>query len=517
MLTIRNLTLIHRGDLRCFVRDFTFHLHAGERAALIGEEGNGKSSLLAWIHDPALVEDYMLVSGSSNRGRVRTGYLSQLPRPEELRLTPRQLVEREAWAGQDPGRLARLAAELGLEPELLQAERPLATLSGGERVKLRLYAILAAEPDVLLLDEPSNDLDLPALVWLERFIQETRLPLLYVSHDEVLLERTANVIVHIEQLWRRTEPQVTVSRQDYRSYVAGRERHFEKTAALAANERRELAAREERQRRLESAVAHAQRVVSRQAPSEGRRLKKKMASVQATGRRLERARVELTAKPYREEALDLEFAADVAVPAGRVVLDWRQGELRSRTGGRVLAQQVELYLRGPEKVGIAGANGSGKSTLLGEIREALVARGDLRIGWMPQNYDEAMDPAVLPLDWLCPDGSRDERDAVRSWLGSARFSGEEMEHPLGELSGGQRAKLFYLRLIRERAEVLLLDEPTRNLSPLSNPAIRAMLSAFGGAILAVSHDRRFLAEVCTRVLELRPDGLHELDVSEWQA
>ena len=510
MLAIHDVTMTHRRDLRVLISDFSFQLQPGDRVALIGEEGNGKSTLLAWLHDPALVEAYALVEGRSNRARVRTGYLAQLETPERPALPPAALLP----PGYAPGQLARFAAELGLDPGLLDEARPLAAFSGGEQIKLRLLAILAETPDVLLLDEPSNDLDLAALAWLEAFIAHSRLPLIFVSHDETLLERTANVIVHLEQLWRRSEARHQIARCGYADYVATRELAYARQRDRAANERRELAAREARHRRVRSAVDYAQDTVSRQAPGEARRLKRKMAQMLAGERRLERMRENLTPRADREEALDLRFAADVGLPASKLVLDWSRDALYTEDG-RFLAGPLRLVLRGPERIGITGANGSGKTTLLRAIWRELEGRRDLRPALMPQDYREAMALDQRPIDWLDETGVHATRDALRSWLGAARFSGEEMARPIGELSGGQRAKLFFIHMIHRRADVLILDEPTRNLSPLSNPAIRAMLEAYNGAILAVSHDRRFLSEVCDRVLELREDGLHELPPGSW--
>ena len=129
---------------------------------------------------------------------------------------------------------------------------------------------------------------------------------------------------------------------------------------------------------------------------------------------------------------------------------------------------------------------------------------------MPQHYEETLDPDVTPLDFLVPSGEREALTTARTYLGSLRYTAEEMEHPVRALSGGQKAKLFLLKMCLADTDVLILDEPTRNFSPLSGPEIRALLRAFPGAILSVSHDRKYIAEVCTRVLRLTEDGLTEL-------
>ena len=118
-----------------------------------------------------------------------------------------------------------------------------------------------------------------------------------------------------------------------------------------------------------------------------------------------------------------------------------------------------------------------------------------------------------PVDYLDSQGSREEQTRIRTYLGTLKFTPEEMEHPIGGLSGGQKAKLFLLKMSMSHADVLILDEPTRNLSPLSGPVIRKMLKEFGGAIISVSHDRKYIEEVCSRVLQLTEGGLKEASTS----
>ena len=126
---------------------------------------------------------------------------------------------------------------------------------------------------------------------------------------------------------------------------------------------------------------------------------------------------------------------------------------------------------------------------------------------MPQNYEEGFDLSKDPVELLAKGGTKEERTKIRTYLGSIKFTAEEMSHPAKELSGGQKAKLFFAKMALSDYNVLILDEPTRNLSPLSNPMIREVLKNFGGVIISVSHDRKYIAEVCEKVLELSEDGL----------
>lgn len=154
MLQVKNLTITHRKDLTVLVKDLHFTLDAGDRAAIIGEEGNGKSTVLRLLADPALVEDYVDWTGEVVAGGLRRGYLSQELTPAQLALPVWQFCSQdEAFAAADPGALAGAAAAVGLSADCLWEDRPLGTLSGGERVKLRLALLKLAQPDILLLDE----------------------------------------------------------------------------------------------------------------------------------------------------------------------------------------------------------------------------------------------------------------------------------------------------------------------------------------------------------------------------
>ena len=507
MLQVKNLTITHRKDLTTLVEGLSFTLAPGDRAAVIGEEGNGKSTVLKLLYDPALVEPYVEWTGEILDRGLRKGYLAQELGPEELSAPVLEFCQASAaFVKSDRRELARCARQVGLEPELFYDWRPMSTLSGGERVKLRLALLLLDGPDVLLLDEPSNDLDLATLEWLEGFLLSCPAPVLYISHDETLLTRTANVVIHLERLRRRTLPRCTVARTGYRDYVAARQAGFAHQEQVARKERAEFDAKMERFRQIRNKVDHQQATISRQDPHGGQLLKKKMHAVQSLGRRFEREREDMTQLPEWEEAILTAFdSGKASLPAGKTVLRLDLPELKA--GKRVLSRNVRLWATGPEKIGIVGANGAGKSTLLKLVADQLLPRTDLRAAWMAQDYGDLLLGDKTPVDILAPSGHRDDITRARTLLGAMKYKAEEMEHPAAALSGGQRAKLLFLAMVLNGANVLVLDEPTRNFSSLSAPVIRQVLSDFPGCILSVSHDRLYLKQVCTRVLELTPEGL----------
>lgn len=505
MLELQNITLTLRRDGRVLLRDFSFVLGPRDRAALIGEEGNGKSTLLRYLAAPEEVEAYCEAEGRVEAHGARLGYLRQEMTPEEIAQPLRAF-----FTGLDMY-TSPIVWELGLDPAWFDGGRPMGTLSGGERVKIRLARLLAEGADILLLDEPTNDLDIPALRWLEDFLCRCPLPVLYVSHDETLLERTANVILHLEQVRKKTAPRCTVAAVGYEAYVRGRLAGLQKQEQVARKQRAEHKAQMERWQQLYNKVDHQLATITRQDPGGARLLKKKMKGLKSQEKRLEKEAGDYQEIPDVEEAIDFHFDGRVSLPSGKTVCSLSLPALEA--GGTVLARDIQIRVVGPRHVAILGANGTGKTTLLRRLYEELRDRTDIRVGYMPQNYEERLDGGRTPIAYLAPGGDKAAVTRARACLGSLKFTAEEMERSTSQLSGGQKAKLLLAGLLLEGCDVLLLDEPTRNLSPLSGPVVRRALSAYGGAILSVTHDRKFAREVCTEWWELTPEGLRAV---EWE-
>ena len=510
MFQIKGLTISHRKDLHPLLQDFSMTLRPGDRAVIIGEEGNGKSTLLKWIHDPAFIDDYAEARGERILTGERTGYLPQeLPAQDLDKTVSAYFAESEAFCKTAPGQLIKTAERLSVPMDFFRSVQRMRTLSGGEKVKAQLLRLLFEEPTVLLLDEPSNDIDIEALEWLERFIAGTRAAVLFISHDETLIERTANVVIHMEQLRRKSVCRHTVYRGTYTDYLNHRTSVMQNQTALAVSQRKTQREHEEKLRRIMQKVERDQAQISRQDPSGGRLLKKKMHAVKAMEHRFDRDREEMENFPETAEAMFIRFDdRRCTMPAGKTVLDLSLDRLESPDGSRILSQDIRLLVRGPEKLCIIGENGAGKTTLIRKIAEELLPRRDLHAVYMPQDYGDVLDPERTPVDFLSQSGDREERTRIRTYLGSLKFTTEEMEHRIGGLSGGQKAKLLLLRISLSGADVMILDEPTRNLSPLSGPVVRSTLQRFPGTIISISHDRKFISEVCGTVLLLDRSGLH---------
>lgn len=512
MLQIKRVKLLHKKDYRVILEDFSLVLNAGDKAVIIGEEGNGKSTLLKWIYNPELIEDYIQAEGERICHNESLGYLPQELSAEDREKTVYEfLCEEASFYEQTPKELGALAQSLQLTAEFFYESRQLKTLSGGEKVKVQMARLLMKNPSILLLDEPSNDIDIETLEWLEEFIKKSKQIVLYISHDETLIENTANMVIHIEQIRRKTVSRYTVAKMSYRNYVEERLQKMENQEQQAMNDRRQEKIRQEKFRRIQQSVEHAQNSVSRQEPHIGQLLKKKMKAVKSMEKRFEREREDMTQMPETEEAIFIKFGEHISMPSGKTVVEYTLEKLcvpiDEDGQERMLSEHIYLQVRGAQKVCIVGQNGVGKTTLLRKIAQDLLQRKDIKAAYMPQNYEDALDMTLTPVEYLSSTGDKEEITRIRTYLGSMKYTADEMSHPIQELSGGQKAKILLLKMSMSGANVLILDEPTRNFSPLSGPVIREVLAAFGGAIISISHDRKYISEVCNCVYRLTDQGL----------
>ncbi len=266
----------------------------------------------------------------------------------------------------------------------------------------------------------------------------------------------------------------------------------------------------EKYRQVESSVHHAQGAISRQDPSGARLLKKKMHAVKSMGKRFEREKENFEDIPLKADAILVKFSNTKPLPANKPILHLEDESVK--LGDEILAHSLNLLVRTPQKIGVIGQNGVGKSTLLKQLWTELSQRTDIAAGYMPQNYADYLHMDETPVEFLSETGDSEERTQVMTYLGSMRFTTDEMHHPIQSLSGGQQAKLLLLKIDLAGHNVLLLDEPTRNFSPLSQPELRILFKNFAGSIITISHDRMFLKEVCDQVFELKKDGFVRVEM-----
>lgn len=509
MLQVKNVSITHRKDLKEIIKEVSFVCNPKDKAVIIGEEGNGKSTFLKWIYDEALLEDYAYASGEKILNQEILGYLPQeLPKQERKKTVYEYFMEEEEFMLLSPKELGKMAMDFRVNVDFFYRDQLMESLSGGEKIKTQMLRLLLQRPTVLLLDEPTNDIDLDTLHWMEDFICRWPYIVLYVSHDEMFIEHTANMIIHFEQIQRKTKSRYSVVHQTYAEYKKQRRIYFESQRKRVVTEQKEKKIRDEKYRKIQQKVEHQQNTVSRQDPHGGQLLKKKMHTVKAMERRFSKEEEAMTKHPEEEEAIYFKLGDEsIALSNSKTVLSFSLDFLYSKDHSRILSHDISLNIRGNQKVCIVGKNGIGKTTLLHLIYENLKERTDLNVEYMPQNYEELLDLKSTPVEFLCKSKEKEEQTKIQTYLGALKFTYDEMQHAIEELSGGQKAKIFLLKMSLSKANVLILDEPTRNFSPLSAPFIRDMLAGFLGCIISISHDRIYMNEVCDTLYELTESGL----------
>jgi len=507
MIQIHKLTITHNKDLRNLVSDLTMVIREGEKVAIIGEEGNGKSTLLQ-----TLMGKQPLDFTISGRIHSDFGPYSYIPQSLPADLKTLSLHD-YFFSGQDNldySRIYRFAEELQFDSDRFASQQLIGSLSGGEALKVQLIHELSKPFEVLFLDEPSNDLDLETVDWLKSQIQKMRQTVIFISHDEDFLSQTADTIIHLRLVKHRKEAETLVEHLDYDRYSEQRKAHFARQSQQAANDQRVYEKTMEKHRRVKQNVENALRATK--DSTAGRLLAKKMKTVLSQEKRYEKAAQSMTQKPLEEEQIQL-FFSDIQPLAASKVLVRLENETLS-IGERVLAQGLQLTIRGQEKIGIIGPNGVGKSTLLAKLQQLLGDKREISLGFMPQDYQETLNLDLSPVEFLSQTGHKEELQKIQSHLASLNFSYPEMHHHIHSLSGGQQGKLLLLNLVLRKPNFLLLDEPTRNFSPTSQPEIRKVFASYPGGLITVSHDRRFLKEVCTNIYRLTEHGLEIVDLQD---
>ena len=507
MIKINHLTITQNKDLRDLVSDLNINIQDGEKVAIIGEEGNGKSTLLRTLMGEKLAD-------FSIRGEIQCDLqsLAYIPQhiPEELKKKSLQDYFFLESADLDFSILYRLAEELHFDSSRFASDQEIGSLSGGEALKIQLIHELAKPFEILFLDEPSNDLDLETVNWLKGHIQKTRQTVIFISHDEDFLSQTADTIVHLQLVKHRKEAETLVEHLDYDRYSEQRKANFARQSQQAANDQRAYDKTMEKHRRVKQNVETALRNTKNDVA--GRLLAKKMKNVLSQEKRYEKAAQSMTQKPLEEEQIQL-FFSDIEPLAASKVLVRLENETLS-IGQRILSLGLQLTVRGQDKIGIIGPNGVGKSTLLAKLHQLLSDKREISLGFMPQDYQETLQLDLSPVEFLSQTGHKEEIQKIQSHLASLNFSYPEMHHQIYSLSGGQQGKLLLLNLVLRKPNFLLLDEPTRNFSPTSQPEIRKLFATYPGGLVTVSHDRRFLKEVCTSIYSLTEHGLKVVDLQD---
>jgi ATP-binding cassette subfamily F protein uup len=489
--------LSKRYGIISLFQDVSFTVSEGDRIGLIGPNGSGKSTLLEILYGRVKPD-----SGDvATRKRSRLSYVAQVSDfvPGE---TVRSVVEKalERAAVPPAERAARTAEALG-RAGFMDFETPTPALSGGWRKRLMITEGLVQRADILLLDEPTNHLDFAGIQWLESLLQNAAFACVVVSHDRYFLENIASEVVELNRVYVDGLLRV---KGNYSRFLEKKEEYLE--------------AQGKRQDSLANRV-HTELEWLRRGPR-ARRTKAKARIDKAHEMIGELA--DLNARS-RTATAKIDFSATDRQTKQLITLDG----VTYAIGNRTLFEGLNFIVRSGMRVGLVGQNGSGKTTLLRLLRGDIQAtRGEirradaLRIVYFDQNRE--LDPDLTLRRALAPDSDsviyQERVIHVASWAARFLFATDDLNQPVGRLSGGERARVLIAQLMLQPADVLLLDEPTNDLDIPTLEILEESLLEYRGALVLVTHDRYMLDRVSTVVLGL--DGLGGAerfgDYSQWE-
>ena len=493
-------------------------VHRGEKVGLVGPNGAGKSTLFRLVTrqespDEGQVavdrgvtvghfsQDVGEMSGRSAVAETMDGagpvseVAAELHELEHALADPERadeldaLVERfghvqarfdELGGYALEARAREILAGLGFTQEMMDGD--VGSLSGGWKMRVALARILLMRPDAMLLDEPSNHLDLESIIWLEQFLKAYDGAILMTSHDREFMNRVVGKIIEIDG------GELNTWSGDYDFY--------ERERAVA--DAHQQAAFDRQQAMLKKELAFIERFKARASHA---------AQVQSRVKKLDK--IEKVEPPKVQKKVDFEFR-----PAPRSGDDVaRLAAVAKRYGSRTVYDGLDLLVRRGERWCVLGANGAGKSTLLKLVAGAttpdagaVTVGASVRMGYFAQHAMELLEPEATVWQTLQDTFPRASVGSLRTLAGCFGFSGDEIEKRCRVLSGGEKARLVLAKMLYDPPNFLVLDEPTNHLDVATKEMLVRALATYEGTMLFVSHDRRFLAALSNRVLELGPDG-----------
>lgn len=476
-LTAQSLTLSYTSNP--LFKALTFTLNRGDKIGLIGHNGCGKSSLLKLLNG-----QYEPTEGHIAKAtHCLMSYVEQHV-PEHLYSQSIREALAETLSVDDDWRAELVLAELGFSDS--EQDMPVANCSGGQQMRLLIARAIINQPDLLLLDEPSNHLDLPSLLWLEQFLSNWKGSFVLVSHDQTLLDRVTNTtwVMRDQSLHHFALP-CTQAR-----------------AALCEKDRQDQARHANEQKEIDRIEKSAKRLATWGKVYDNEDLARKAKTMFARKERLEETQTELTEGTPWQLVLQGE-----ALPANRL-LETGEFSVTPPDGHFHLFKMVEMRVKSGDRIAVLGSNGCGKSTLLNQLyrhylteinplsSQAVTFHDRCRLGYYDQSLKQLKDTDTIS-DALQAFSSVSSEIAKRSLIG-AGFEYTRHNQDVASLSGGERARLLFIGLTLAKYHLLFLDEPTNHLDMEGKEELIATLNEFNGAALIVSHDRSLIEQSCNR-------------------
>lgn len=522
MLSVNDLTM-RFGDKFLF-RNAAFQLNPGQHYALVGPNGSGKSTLIRILCGDAtpdkgdihlsplfrlgtlkqdhylyeqetLIDTVMMGKTTLWQASLKKRKLLQNPtlseeECHELAHCEKIIEENDGYIAES--QIGALLEGLGLKSKV--HSHKLHTLSGGYKLRVLLAQVLFSKPEILILDEPTNHLDLYSIKWLEDYIRQFPGTVLISSHDRSFLNGIASHVIDLDYEMIKIYP--------------GNYDQFEKTKAFdAVQKEAQLAKQTKKKEDLQEFVDRfgAKATKAKQAQS-------KMKAVA----KIENAMEGLYVPPSSRRAPHLDFR--MSRPSGAIPL--RVNDIHKAYGEKRVLEHVSFEMEKGEKIAILGANGIGKSTLL----EILAGRTNADMGsfewgfaagfaYFPQDHSKELDRSRTLLDWLTNALKGIQEQQARQMLAQILFSGDDVHKTIGVLSGGEMARLILAKMMLSQQNVLIFDEPTNHLDMETIEALLACLKEYEGSVLFVSHNRYFVSNIATRVIEINETGVHDFRCS----
>lgn len=477
-------------------KDLSFNVHPGERIGLIGPNGAGKSTLLKIIAGMEQVD----AGDLSYSSELRISYLPQTDTFNE-KLSIRNIITEHFPDHLEPWEIQKQLHDIHDQMQFSDLDVISGTLSGGWKKRVSLACILAQDNDLVLLDEPTNHLDLQGILWLESFLQNARFAFIMISHDRFILENTCNRIVDLDRRYKQGYLKV---KGNYSQFLQDQEKYLNvqrlEEESLTNKVRREI-----------DWLRHGPKARTTKAQY-----------------RVDKAHDMIDDLTVLKQRNNLQIEAGLKFQSG----DRRSKKLLhargiSKTrGGRTLFKDLELYLSPNMKIGIMGVNGSGKSSLIDVLRGKLdTDTGEVEItqGVNLVTLDQARhlaDENVSLKRALAPDGDtvifHGNPLHVSAWAKKFLFEKDQLELPVSQLSGGERARVLLAKIMLETAEILILDEPTNDLDIPTLEVLEDSLQEFKGALLLITHDRYLMDRVCDEIVYLAGDGTVKVFADTYQ-